>query len=263
MYRLCVLSLVFMFACSPSKKDDSPAASGSMALPQPDLPRSGVLDFEQISSLDNLSDWQTSAPNCKGTGRLSLDTSFAHGGTSSLRIDGQGGYCNHIFLGLKAPVWSNQDTLYVRFFVALDKPLTDSHITLVTLHDQVENKDLRLGGQAKILMWNRESDDATLPELSPQGIAQSVSFLPRRWYCVSFTIDPKQGTLATRVDDAVVNGLQVDAVPTPDIDAQWLRKTGYRPQPIDLKLGYESYGGDANTLWYDDLQIALGPLNCT
>lgn len=265
--------LPLCLSCAPTK-GTTPGASAPTPTdittdPITNNPRStgtcsaeGCLDFEQITTLDSLSGWQFAAPNCQGTGRIALDTSFVHSGTGALRVDGQGGYCNHAFLGLKTQVWNKGAPLHGRFFMALDKPLGDAHITLVTLHDSVENKDIRLGGQSKILMWNRESDDATLPELSPQGIAKSLNFTARQWYCVSFTFDPTTGTLSTRVNNQDVAALQVDGVATPDVDGQWLRKANYRPQPVDVKLGYESYGGDANTVWYDDLRIGTENLDC-
>ena len=99
-------------------------------------------------------------------------------------------------------------------------------------------KHLRMGGQAKILMWNRESDDATLPALSPTGIAASLPLPTDRWLCVEFQIDargPASASMQTWVDGAEGTGLHLDATPTPDIDEQWLRKAGWRP-PAPQKL---------------------------
>lgn len=107
------------------------------------------------------------------------------------------------------------------------------------MRDSVEGRDLRMGGQKKILMWNRESDDATLPELSPAGVALSVAPRPNTWLCVEFEIDGKGGTIATWVDGASVLGLVEDGVPTPDVDTAWLRKV-WHPTLVDARFGWES-----------------------
>jgi hypothetical protein len=51
---------------------------------------------------------------------------------------------------------------------------------------QGAKKHLRIGGQSKILMYNRETDDATLPDLSPQGIAASKPLPTNAWTCFEY-----------------------------------------------------------------------------
>ncbi|MEU5675418.1 hypothetical protein ABZ749_35065, partial [Micromonospora sp. NPDC047753] len=46
-----------------------------------------------------------------------------------------------------------------------------------------------------------------------------------------------------------------------DIDGQWYNRT-WRPQLTDLKLGWESYGGGADTLWYDDVAMGSSRIGC-
>jgi hypothetical protein len=210
--------------------------------------------FEGSSGLD-AARWALVSPNCSGDGRAEIDGAIAHGGTRSLRVTASGNYCNHVFA---TPVAKLPDAgpLYARLYVRFERALGAGHVTFAALRDASESKDLRLGGQSEILMWNRESDDATLPELSPAGIALSVKPAPNQWLCIEFMIDRAQRRLATWVDGAEVQGLQVEGEPTPDVDAQWLRKLDWMPALEDAKFGWESYGGDANTLWFDD--IALG-----
>lgn len=50
------------------------------------------------SGLDS-SAWPTYAPDCNQGGKVTLDSSQAHGGKNSVRVDGAGGYCGHIFFG--------------------------------------------------------------------------------------------------------------------------------------------------------------------
>jgi hypothetical protein len=59
-----------------------------------------------------------------------------------------------------------------------------------------------------------------------------------------------------------VTGLIIDGTSTPDIDAQWLRRPDWRPDLSDLKLGWESYSGQAMTLWFDDVAIGTQRVGC-
>lgn len=202
--------------------------------------------------------WSVVSPNCAGAGRLAVDDAMAHGGRHALRVDGRGGYCDHVFFATTGAPPVSGDDLYGRVFVRFGAALGDGHVTFATMRDTADgNRDLRLGGQSRIMMWNRESDDATLPELSPTGIARSLAPAVDRWLCVEFHVDMAAGALQTWVDGAPVEGLTVDATPTADTDAQWLRRGAWRPRLTDVKFGWESYAGQSMTLWFDD--VALGP----
>ena len=61
---------------------------------------------------------------------------------------------------------------------------------------------------------------------------------------------------------AFLHGLREDGVPTQDIDAQWLGRAGWRPSLNDFKLGWESYGEGADTLWYDDVALGSTRIGC-
>lgn len=201
------------------------------------------------------------SPNCSGAGSLAVDSSEAHSGTKSLKVTGGGGYCDHVFIANTAAVPSIGGAVYGRFFVRFEAALGAGHTTFMTMKDSADsNKDLRMGGQSNILMWNRESDDATLPVLSPAGIAKSLAPAPQAWVCVEFMVDPA-GLLTTWVDGASVDGLVVDASSTPDVDQQWLTKA-WKPALTDFKLGWESYAGQALTLWFDDVALGSARVGC-
>ena len=53
----------------------------------------------------------------------------------------------------------------------------------------------------------------------------------------------------------------MDGVPTPDIDQQWLARA-WHPSVTDLRLGWESYAGDADTLWFDDVAVGSSRIGC-
>ncbi len=58
--------------------------------------------------------WPTYAVDCSQGGTVSLDSSTAHSGTNSIRVDGAGGYCGHIFFGTtKVP----SGDVYVRTYL--------------------------------------------------------------------------------------------------------------------------------------------------
>jgi len=204
--------------------------------------------------------WRVETPSCSGSGTIAVTDAQAHSGARSLEVRGAGGYCNHVFLATDLP--ADLATVHIRFYLRLDDALGDGHTTFVAFGDANTGKDVRIGGQSRILMWNRESDDATLPELSPAGIAQSVSPAPDQWHCIEATVDTVAGTLRTEIDGAVVPGLVVDGTATPDVDAQWLRDGAWRPDLTDLEVGWESYAGQAMTLWFDDLAISPIPIGC-
>jgi hypothetical protein len=204
-------------------------------------------------------DWAVTYPDCQGTGTATVDRTVAHTGTTSLRINGATGYCNHVFVRNAAILG---DAVYVRYWVKHTTTLPTSHITMVGLRDANDgDRDLRFGGQNGALQWNRASDDATLPEQSPAGVALSRPLPVDTWNCVEFKVNGADGTMQTWLNDVSVPGLLQDGVPTHDIDGQWLNRT-YRPRLTDLKLGWESYGEGSDTLWYDDVAAGSSRIGC-
>jgi hypothetical protein len=205
--------------------------------------------------------WAVTYPDCQGAGTATVDTSVAHSGSTSLRVNGAAGYCNHVFVR-NTGLLPAGNVLHVRYWVRHTTALPASHITTVALRDANDgNRDLRFGGQNGALQWNRGSDDATLPEQSPNGVAQSRPLPVNTWNCVEFKVDGTNGTMETWLNGTSVPGLLQDGVPTHDIDGQWLNRT-YRPALTDLRLGWESYGEGADTLWYDDVAAGASRIGC-
>lgn len=68
-------------------------------------------DFE--SGWDSTA-WPTYAKDCNQGGKVTLDSTTAHSGKNSIRVDGAGGYCGHIFFGTtRVP----SGDVYVRAFL--------------------------------------------------------------------------------------------------------------------------------------------------
>jgi hypothetical protein len=210
--------------------------------------------------------WSLSTPNCSGSGSAAVDGTVAHNGTKSLRVTGADGYCNHVFADDTTDLATASPTWYVRFWINHTTALPTGHVTFLAMNDSANgNTDLRLGGQNGALVWNRQSDDATLPAQSPAGVAQSVMLPTGTWTCVEFSVNGGNGQIQTWVNGMAVPGLTEDGVPTPDVDQQWLAGNGanWRPHLTDLKLGWESYGGGGpDTLWMDDVALGTSRIGC-
>ncbi|KAI1817184.1 hypothetical protein GGS20DRAFT_533895 [Poronia punctata] len=213
-------------------------------------------DFE--NGLDE-SAWPTYALDCNQGGSVTLDSSDAHSGSNSVRVDGAGGYCGHIFFGTtNVP----SGDIYVRTWLKADKALTDSHVSFITMPDSSlgDKKHLRIGGQSSILMYNRESDDATLPDLSPDGIAASKALPAGSWQCFEYHLGT-DGTFETWLNNATIPALTVTSGSDNPNAGQWTRSS-YVPKIQGIYFGWESYGGDINTFWYDDIEVSSSRVGC-
>lgn len=62
----------------------------------------------------NQTAWPIYAPDCNQGGKITLDSSTASSGKNSLRVDGAGGYCGHIFFGTTSVPSGD---VYVRAYV--------------------------------------------------------------------------------------------------------------------------------------------------
>lgn len=126
----------------------------------------------------------------------------------------------------------------------------------MTDETQGTGKHLRIGGQDSILMWNRESSDATLPDLSPDGVASSVALPAGSWECFEYHIG-SDGSVATWLNSEAITGLT-----TPNnFDSGWTSSAEV-PKISGVYFGWESYGGDTNTFWYDDVSIGSTRVGC-
>ena len=243
--------------------DPTGASTGAPAQGCADLPLCDDFEAAAPGGPPDPATWSVVSPDCSGTGKLAISEEQAHSGARSVKVDGGGGYCDHVFLAHSAALDSLGPIVHGRFFIRLGAALGDGHVTFAAMNDAANNNSpLRIGGQAKILMWNRASDDATLPVLSPAGIALSVALPVDQWACLEFKIDESTGHLQTWVDGAEVAGLHLDGEPTPEIDQQWLSKPDWKPTITDLKLGWESYAGATMTLFLDDVALSDAPIGC-
>jgi len=108
-----------------------------------------------------------------------------------------------------------------------------------------------------ILMYNRESDDATLPNLSPQGIATSQALPTGSFQCFEYHLGT-DGSVETWLNNATIVGLTTKGNANAD---QWTKST-IKPKITGVYFGWESYGGDVNTFWYDDIVVSKTRVGC-
>ncbi|KAJ1558439.1 hypothetical protein HK096_000736 [Nowakowskiella sp. JEL0078] len=211
---------------------------------------------------NGLGSWTITYPSCSGTGTATIDNTVANSGTNSLKISGGGGFCNHVF-ALNTAIANIRPIAYVRYYVNHQTAMPTSHHTFIAMTDANDgNNDLRLGGQNSKLSWNRQSDDATCPSQSPVGIAASVTLPINQWTCMELEIDTANGYLFAWMNDVAVTALTVQNG-IADIDAAWKSsKPSWTPSPQNLKLGWESYGSDADVYWYDDVVVGSSRIGC-
>ncbi|HEY2670589.1 MAG TPA: cellulose-binding domain-containing protein [Rugosimonospora sp.] len=246
----------------------SPSASPTTS-PPPTNPPGGcgsavVCDgFENQAAGTPTGDWAVSYPSCSGAGTATIDTTTARSGGRSLRVNGAAGYCNHVFVGPTRSLTGIGPVWYARFYVRHTTALPPSHVAFAAMRDASDGgNDLRMGGQNAALQWNRQSDDATLPEQSPAGVALSMPLPVNQWTCVEFMVNGTAGTMQTWVNGTDVAGLHEDGTPTADVDRQWLSRANWHPQLTDFRLGWESYGDGADTLWFDDVALGATRIGC-
>ncbi|GAA1386993.1 cellulose-binding domain-containing protein [Catellatospora chokoriensis] len=243
----------------------SPSASPSPSGPPP-AGCTGALwcdGFEDQTGTVPSGAWTLAYPDCQGTGSAVVDTTVARSGSRSVRVDGTAGYCNHVFLKSTRDFSALGGVWYGRFYVRHTTALPSAHVTFLAMRDAADgNRDLRVGGQNAALQWNRQSDDATLPEQSPTGVALSRPLPVDRWVCVEIRVDGPAGQVQTWTDGSEVAGLRVDGVPTADVDRQWLARANWHPNLTDLRLGWESYGEGADRLWFDDIAWGSARIGC-
>jgi len=204
--------------------------------------------------------WPIYAPDCNQGGTVSLDSTTAHSGKNSMKVTGgSSGYCGHIFFGTTA---IPSGDVYVRTWLKTANAFGSDHVTFITNTDASQSgKHLRVSGQMGIVEYNRESDDATLPDLSPQGVASSVGFTANTWTCLEYHIGT-DGTIETWVNDKSISGLNYGPKITNPYSQAWSRST-LKPKITGTYFGWEAYGGQQNTFWYDDIVISGSRVGCS
>lgn len=95
--------------------------------------------------------------------------------------------------------------------------------------------------------------------LTLQGIATSVTLPTGVWQCFEYHVS-SDGTIETWLEGQAIRGLTIKSGVTNAHASIW-GKT-YKPAITGVYFGWEAYGGDANTFWFDDIAIASTRPGC-
>jgi hypothetical protein len=199
------------------------------------------------------------------SGMATVDSMGAHGSAHSLKIVSP----DRLYLRNTSVIGTLGNVVHVRFYVRFASALATGHGALIVTHptmvDQYsQSNELRFGSQDSVFHWNTDSDAANIPDVSPNGDTTSFKPVADTWYCVELTINTN-GNLSTSVDGTNVAGLTEDGMPTANIDQAWIGSTDSLARYkmlADFNFGWQSYGGGALTLWYDDVALSASPIGC-
>ncbi|MDP9152182.1 MAG: hypothetical protein M3O36_19830 [Myxococcota bacterium] len=250
--------------------------------------------------LPNGGPWQLITGNTPGTpngpvpgggSMVGIDTSQHHSGVNSLRV--VGGDSSGWYAANKSAFSKTAQQIYVRLYARFSgDPSSDGGVATqghngflsmwsgpaATAADPLffskyyslnadNTGQLRVGFQAGVVDWNsvlrvsNGSQDSTLPDLSPTGIAQSVSPRAKEWNCYEFHIDETNNHIEFWFNSTKVPGLSWDGTDVPQVSDQWTRMG---PPPLSIQslgLGWLQLG-TAETAWYDDVVVSSSRVGC-
>jgi hypothetical protein len=260
---LILFIIIISVAAGSAKKNSSATTASANGNQQSSTPANAIVSqsFDSVTSLAALSPtWTTTYAPCQpGAGKNSLDNTVSFSGTNSLLTNGGANFCDHVFLSSSLAAVTGD--LFVRFRIRLSTALPSGHMTFLAMTDSLTGKNVRMGGQSGVFMFNRETDDATLPTLSPTGISLSVTPQANTWYCVEFAFQAVNGktNLTTWINGNRIEGLSTGNTA---IDSGWTTVTSYKLNQ-DIKFGFEDYGGATvfNT-WFDDIVVHSQRIGC-
>ena len=232
--------------------------------------------------------WAITAPMCNPQrGTATVDSTHAHSGTQAVKVvndfgdaGGPPNYCDHVFFtNVSAFATATPQQVYARFYVYFGEPLSMGHVTFATMTDKNampgNGDQLRLGLNSEVFVWNRESDDAYLPELDMGGIDVQTSVTPmaQSWTCVEVHLDEIAGGIqawvnGNSVDAGLIVGLSEDGAVVPNVSTVWVGTDGRGLSPVHHRLRprmgdvQQGTSGRRDGPMVDDVAIASHPIGC-
>jgi hypothetical protein len=223
-------------------------------------------DFEASAANGppNATRW-TMIPTAAG-GTATIDTMGAHGSAHSLKVVSP----DRLYLRNSTVIGTLGPVVHVRFYARFGAALPMGHGAIVVTHpmpvDQYsQQNELRFGSQDAVFHWNTDTDQANLPDVSPNGDAASFKPVANIWYCFELTMNSGNGHLNVSVDGTDVPGLAEDGVATANIDQAWVgsaQSLARYSAFADFNVGWQSYGGGAMTIWFDDVALSAAQIGC-
>jgi hypothetical protein len=191
---------------------------------------------------------------------VGVDSSQHHSGANSIRVVG-GDTCGYYFVN-KSAFGSLGSQLSARFWVMVSGTPTANHNGFLSMAT-TSMAQLRLGFQGNVVDWNAFPPDCTLPDLDPQGEAQSVATAANAWTCMELHVDETSGEIDLWLNGTSVAGLGYSGTGpgTQGVDDQWATGVPTPLVPTSFGLGWLGLN-DQYTVWYDDVVLANARIGC-
>jgi len=194
---------------------------------------------------------------------VALSTEQAHSGTHSVKVDVKNaGAMLTTKVGLPPASGAIYYRAWVRFANGAASTATwQPHVTFVEAGGLLGNGDVdqgdeaRLGGQAGKIAANLSHGDGLSP--NPYSMPCALCADPpasAKWVCVEGLFDVTNSKVAAWID-----GVQVVKAENP---SDWHAASTYPAALKRVGFGWESYGGVANTVYYDDIALSTERINC-
>jgi hypothetical protein len=195
---------------------------------------------------------------------VGVDASQHHTGSHSVRVVG-GDSCGYYLTNTSAFAALGTQQLYARFWVMFSSGPTQNHNGFLAMAG-ASGTTMRLGFQSNVVDWNALPADSTLPDLSPQGTAQSLgtsSATWTSWNCMEFHVDEMTGNIEFWFNGGAqtVAGLSFSGTSTQGISDNWAQ--GAPKYPLsNFGIGWLGLSVQ-ETVWFDDVALSsTGRIGC-
>ena len=221
---------------------------------------SGLLvsdDFEtaSVGGPPNAATWTLRVFGQQGS--ISVDGTQAHSGSKSVYVNGTGqsGYRSVLFT-TTVPFPAANNSFYMRAFIRSKRGMGQGHSTYFGAGSGDDQRMVRIGFHQYVLEANLIHPGTEYEVLSgPWGQPeQGVQFVAGKWHCVEAFFNGAQHELRAWFD-----GNEVTRLHTTNWDANL---KSWSPQYARAWFGFETYHGEQDELWYDDIAIGTERLGC-
>jgi hypothetical protein len=242
---VCLFGLAW--GCAADGGDGSPGASGLLV--------SDDFETATVGGAPSAATWALRVFGQQGS--ISIDGTQAHSGSKSVYVNGtgQGSYRSVLFT-TTAPFPVANNSFYTRAFIRSKNGMGEGHSTYFGAGSGDDQRMVRIGFHQYVLEANLIHPGTEYEVLSgPWGQpAQGVQFVPGKWHCVEAFFDGAQHELRAWFD-----GTEVARLHTTNWNANL---KSWSPQYARAWFGFETYHGEQDELWYDDVAIGTERLGC-
>jgi hypothetical protein len=214
-------------------------------------------DFEDASvgGAPNPATW--SVQLFQQQGRISIDGAQAHSGTRSVYVNGTGqGSYRSVLFSTAYPFPAPNNSFYARVFLRSRNGMGQGHSTYFGAGSGDNQRMLRIGFHQYVLEANLIHPGTEYEVLSgPWGQpAQGVQLQAGKWHCVEAFFNGAQHELRAWFDGNEVGGLHT---------TNWnANLKSWSPRYARAWFGFETYHGEQDELWYDDIAIGTQRIGC-